>query len=345
MPKTVRKNALDKTQNPNLAALGFIKLPSPPFKQWRVTAIPPLVPDNLTPLPTADNAEVYTMEAGQEEKWQELITAVDEAKTKLDEITKDQYSAINTRLDMYATLRKLVQKSYNMEHATNAALKMYEIINKMKLFVNPESNRCLPKVNAFCNAELPGAFIIAINHYLKTTCAETKFDWVASSYLPAAATKVGNTTVLEDRYKIYAKNRSHWLMGPAPNGLPPNAAPISGDVTDPAVVNTLGNAVHQRFAEGDGATLYTSDVGIDIADADLNRQEELTSFVNYGQILTGLLSLAVGGDLVTKQFTFVTPFSRSLIALVASLFEETYITKPTTSRPANSEIYLVLLHA
>jgi len=45
--------------------------------------------------------------------------------------------------------------------------------------------------------------------------------------------------------------------------------------------------------------------------------------------------------LVTKQFTFVTPFSRSLIAIVASLFDECYITKPKTSRPTNSEVYLV----
>ena len=37
----------------------------------------------------------------------------------------------------------------------------------------------------------------------------------------------------------------------------------------------------------------------------------------------------------------MTPFSRSLIAIVASLFEETYITKPRTSRPTNSEVYLV----
>ena len=60
-----------------------------------------------------------------------------------------------------------------------------------------------------------------------------------------------------------------------------------------------------------------------------------------GQVVSGLLSLAIGGHFVTKQFTFVTPFTRSLIAIVASLFDQTYITKPKTSRPLNSEIYLV----
>jgi hypothetical protein len=188
---------------------------------------------------------------------------------------------------------------------------------------------------------LPGAFIIAINHFMKTKCVSSRFDWVASSYLPEAAMKVGNETILEDKFKIYERNRLHWLMGPAPNGLPDGEQPITGDVTDPAVINTLGNAVHQRFGENDGANLYTSDVGIDISKEKLNQQEELTAFVNLGQVLAGLLSLAVGGHFVTKQFTFVTPFSRSLIAIVASLFDETYITKPKTSRPTNSEVYLV----
>ena len=341
MPKTTRNATTDKMRKENIAALGFIKLPSPPFKKWRLNPTLTLGVENLTPVPTAGDDTVYSLEDAQEEKWRELIAAVDAAKSKLDDIPKDQYTAINPKLNMYSTLRKLVEKTYNMEHATQAALKMYEMIYQMKLLVDTNTNRCLPAANVFCNAELPGAFIIAINHFLKTKCGATKFDWVASSYFPEAAMKAGNETILEDRYKIYEKNRTHWLMGPAPNGLPPNEEPISGDIRDPAVVNAIGNAVHQRFAANDGANLYTSDVGIELTDEESNRQEELTSFLNYGQIVSGLLSLAVGGDFVTKQFTFVTPFSRSLIALIATLFTEAYITKPTTSRPSNSEIYVV----
>jgi hypothetical protein len=322
--------------------LGFKKLAAPPFKKWRVSMIPdPIQVTDLMPLPSDDSLEMIGLEPAQENSWFALRKAIDAAKTKLDIIPEETFYQINSRLDLYASLKRLVQKTYNMEHATNAALKMYELIYQMNLLTNLETETCLPTVNAFCNAELPGAFIIAINHYMKTRCLESTFDWIASSYLPDAARLVGNETVLDDKYKIYAKNRSHWLMGPMPNALPPGENILSGDVTDPVVVNALGNATHQRFREKDGATIYTSDVGTSIATAELNRQEELTSNLNYGQVLTGLLALAIGGSLVTKQFTFVTPFSRSLIALVASLFEETYITKPSTSRPGNSEIYLV----
>ena len=323
----------------NMAALGFTKLPPAPFKKWLVTAIDTIKVEDLTPVPTAANNELIALEPAQENSWFALKDKLNAAKDKLNEIPEGLFYNLTNKLDMYATLRNLVQKTYNMEHATNAALKMYEMIYQLELLM--PNGQCLPSVNVFCNAELPGAFVIAINHFMRTKCVSSDFDWVASSYLPAAAMQAGDKTILEDKYKIYEKNRLHWLMGPAPNALPEGETPVTGDVTDAAVINTLGNATHQRFSTSDGANLYTSDVGIEIEKADLNRQEELTAFVNYGQVLTGMLALALGGTLITKQFTFYTPFSRSLIAIVASLFDETYIIKPKTSRPTNSEVYLV----
>jgi DNA-directed RNA polymerase II subunit RPB2 len=338
--KGLPKNIL--TEKKKLAALGFTKLPPPPFKKWLIKSTNAILVSDLTPIPTAESTDFITLEPAQENNWFKLRDEINAAKSKLDEIPKNVYQVLSRSLDMYAKLRTIVADKYNMEHATNAALKMYELIYQMELLTDGAvggATQCLPIVQAFCNAELPGAFVIAINHFMKTKCVSSKFDWIASSYFPEAALNVGNTTILEDRYKIYERNRLHWLMGPAPNGLPEGEPPITGDVTDALVMNVLGNASHQRFAENDGANLYTSDVGKDIVDP--NKAEEETADINAGQIITGLLSLANGGHFVTKQFTFVTPFSRSLIAIVASLFEETYITKPKTSRPLNSEIYLV----
>ena len=328
-----------------LAAYGFTKLPPPAFKKWLIKSTEPIQVTDLTPIPTADSTEVIALEPTQENQWFKLNDEINKAKSQLDEIPKNIYKDLSRTLDTYAKLRNIVVEKYNMENATNAALKMYELIYQMELLTNgpvaagASANNCLPVVQAFCNAELPGAFVIAINHFMKTRCMSSQFDWIASSYFPEAALLKGDATILEDKYKIYGRNRLHWLMGPAPNGLPDGEQPITGDVTDPGVINVLGNAAHQRFADNDGANLYTSDVGKDIKDP--NRAEEETADINMGQVVSGLLSLAIGGHFVTKQFTFVTPFTRSLIAIVSSLFEETYITKPKTSRPLNSEIYLV----
>ena len=225
---------------------------------------------------------------------------------------------------------------YGFPFATNAALKMYELIYAMGLV------DCNKPIYAFCDAELPGAFIVALNHYIKTKCKNTApfFDWVGSSYYPESAAKVGDTTILGDKYGLYANNRAHWLMGPPPNALPRDSPESTGDLTNKISVQILSSAVHARFKQNKGATLATGDAGIDVS-ADYTNQENSTALLNYGQVLAAIMSLAPGGNLVTKQYTFNTPFNRSLIALMAYLFEEAYITKPVTSRPANSEIYLV----
>ena len=325
------------TKVENKLEKGFTKLVQPFFLKWLLPKTAGDIVSSLVPINQLDgSANVPSAEL--EKPWLEMMTRLNSAKSLLDSIPKDAYIKINQTLDLYRNLRDLLSRKYNMYNATNASLKMYEMLMQMKLVdcATLEDNA----LNSFSNAELPGAFIIAINHYLKTKCPGKKFNWLGSSYFPAAAAATGNFTILEDKFKLYANNRDRWLMGPRPNALPKGMDDITGDVSDPNTVISLGIGVKSRFLNTSGAVLYTSDIGIDVT-KDYAGQEENTSNLNYGQIISGLLSLAPGGNFVTKQYTFFTPFSRSLIALVAGFFDETYITKPATSRPGNSEIYLI----
>jgi cap2 methyltransferase len=278
----------------------------------------------------------------EKDPFAEIAAAVAAAKARLDTIPAKDFEPLMRAVDLYAGLKRRVRADYGLLISTNASLKMYELAVQMRLIACETG----PPVNirAFCNAELPGAFIAAINHYARTMCPAAGLDWVGSSYYPEAAAASGDTTILGDQYGLYANNRDRWLMGPAPNAMPAGEPPISGDLTSADVVAALADAVHARFGHqgsaDTGASLYTSDAGIDVS-ADFNRQEELTALLNYGQVLCGVLALAPGGHLVTKQYTFLTPFSRSLIALLAALFDELSVVKPLTSRPANSETYIV----
>jgi hypothetical protein len=125
-------------------------------------------------------------------------------------------------------------------------------------------------------------------------------------------------------------------MGPKPNAMIEEKT-TTGDLTKTETITALFNNV---LAKWNGATLYTADAGLDVSD-DYNSQEQATSLLNYGQCITGVMSLAAGGNFVTKQYTFFSQFNRSLIAVLASMFETFYVVKPVTSKPANSEIYLV----
>jgi hypothetical protein len=213
---------------------------------------------------------------------------------------------------------------------------MYELIEEMKLI------DCRSPIRAFCDAELPGAFIVTINHFVKTVCpTKPDFDWIGSSFFPEDAAKKGDFTILGDeKYGFYNNNRQNWLMGPRPNAMPVGMPDITGDLMNAGVIKTISEAVHTRFKSTGGATLATGDAGTDVSE-DYSNQEKSTALLNYGQVLAAILSLAPDGHLVTKQYTFMSQFNRSLIALVSYLFDEAYVVKPVTSRPANSEIYIV----
>ena len=375
------------------------KLTQQAFLKWQVPPLHVLEPAELLPPPLARAAAPAALDP-----FVELSCALTVAKTRLDDIPEKDFDTLMRAVDLYAGLKRTLRTDYGMTVSTNASLKMYELIIQMRLLVSETG--AMRRVRAFCNAEFPGAFIVAINHYVRTMCPQTEFDWLGSSYYPDDAVASGDNTILGDNYGFYAFNRDHWLMGPAPNALSPGEGPdatgedpdatgedaaaatvedaaaatvedaaaatdkevatgedaageeaaataskyLTGDLMDADVVAALAAAVHARFgadgvafgtdAVASGASLYTSDAGIDVG-GDFNRQEELTALLNYGQVLCGVLALAPGGHLVTKQYTFFTPFSRSLIALLAALFDELYIVKPLTSRPSNSEIYLV----
>ena len=316
---------------------GFNKLVQPFFLKWLVPKTAGDVISSMVPLNELDGSG-NVPSAELEKPWLDMRDRLNAAKSLLDTIPKESYIKINQTLDLYRNLRDLMSRTYKMFNATNASLKMYEMIMQMKLV--DCSTLTDNALNSFSNAELPGAFIIAINHYLKSKCPGKQFNWLGSSYFPEAAAATGDFTILEDKFKLYANNRDRWLMGPRPNALPEGLDDITGDVRDPNTVISLGIGVKSRFLNTSGAVLYTSDIGIDVT-KDYAGQEENTSNLNYGQIISGLLALAPGGNFVTKQYTFFTPFSRSLIAIVSGFFEETYIAKPATSRPGNSEIYLI----
>lgn len=112
--------------------------------------------------------------------------------------------------------KKIDKVSYlNNDIYYNRFLKCYEILHYFKL-INLDNN----KLKTFHICEIPGAFILAINHYIKTkTTNKIDFDWNAQSLNPW--TTKDKTKFLPDQYGLVRKykNRYHWGTG-------------SGDITD-----------------------------------------------------------------------------------------------------------------
>ncbi|KOB77085.1 S-adenosyl-L-methionine-dependent methyltransferase ftsjd2 [Operophtera brumata] len=72
-----------------------------------------------------------------------------------------------------------------------------------------------------------------------------------------------------------------------------------------------------------------------------NLQEVLSKQLYLCQCLAALMLVRTGGHFVVKLFDVFTPFSVGLIYIMYRCFDKVCIHKPVTSRPANSERYLI----
>lgn len=94
--------------------------------------------------------------------------------------------------------------------------------------------------------------------------------------------------------------------------------------------------------------LVMADGGFDLEDnADktlIHRQEFLSSRLLLTQALIGVAVTKMNGNFVLKVFDTVTTFSAHVLFILSQCFETIRIFKPLSSRPANSERYVICMN-
>lgn len=290
---------------------------------------PKLTPRKLLEVPVEVGEELqlsnkvkpYTIEA-----MISLKERLNEAKSRMDKLPQDDYvahSKVLLCLRMTTALRSWIAREMNGQYVTRAWIKYYELYRYYGLI--PDGG-----VRAFCNAELPGASICALNHYMKTIRRGDSFDWRASSLVPEEFEAIG-AKALGDNYGLWEYNRDKWLMTTEEGAKYVN----NGDATS---IDNLHDW-ERRLADF-GVNLYSHDAGIDVSD-DYSMQEEKNARLHLGCALAGLLTLVPGGNFIAKQYTFFETLSINLILIYSKCFAEFFICKPMSSGQSNSEIYLV----
>lgn len=238
--------------------------------------------------------------------------------------------------DTYKPLMWSLRDDYRAQHVTNAWMKYYEMYIEFDLV--PPRGRYV----AFFNAELPGAAVCAFNHYVKTKRRDLAAEWYGASIVPNHESDQDTSTVLGDKYGIYKHNTARWLM---------HFDPPAGEYNNNGDATLFENLVNYEARVGPnspvgGVDLYSHDAGIDVTGTDahglqFNRQEQLNGKIHFGCAMAGLMTLKIGGAFIAKQYTALETYSWNLIIIYASMFEKFYLSKPLTSRPYNSEMYLV----
>ncbi|CAF3536035.1 unnamed protein product [Rotaria sordida] len=112
-----------------------------------------------------------------------------------------------------------------------------------------------------------------------------------------------------------------------------------GDIFKSENIDALQNYVN-KCTKLNGVHIVMADGGFSVEGQE-NIQEILSKQLYLCQFLTALSILRPGGHFVCKLFDLFTPFSVGLIYLMYRTFNQISIHKPVTSRPANSERYII----
>lgn len=86
--------------------------------------------------------------------------------------------------------------------------------------------------------------------------------------------------------------------------------------------------------------IVTGDGGFDFS-LDFNKQEILSYRLILCEIITALYVQKIGGKFICKTFDLYTVATLKLLFFIACFYDEVNIYKPLTSRPANSEKYII----
>jgi 23S rRNA U2552 (ribose-2'-O)-methylase RlmE/FtsJ len=196
--------------------------------------------------------------------------------------------------------------------------KMIEMLDVLKFF--PGLSKQLQKVRSAHVAEGPGGFIEA---FLEMAGKERR--QVASSHA-ITLKPTDNHTPGWRRATHFLQRHKEVILEFGIDG--------TGDIYQ------KGNQEAFIKAVGRPVQLFTADGGFDFS-LDYSLQEKKIYHLLVCSALIGLQVLSQGGHFVLKLFDIQSQHTQILIALIGSCFKEWCLYKPSTSRPCNSERYLL----
>lgn len=241
----------------------------------------------------------------------DIVKKVINAKTVFDNLDAVEICRARTRCNPYETIRGAF-------FLNRAAVKMANIDRACNfMFTNPEN---LEKNELLYFADVcagPGGF----SEYVLW-----RKKWHAKGF--------GLTLKGENDFKL-----SEFHAAPCETFHPYYGPQNTGDVYDPANQDAFKNLI-MTHTHGKGVHFMMSDGGFSVKGQE-NIQEILSKQLYLCQCLIALMIVKVKGHFVTKLFDVFTPFSAGLVYLMYRCFDEICIFKPNSSRPANSERYLI----
>ena len=201
---------------------------------------------------------------------------------------------------------------------SRAYFKMIELINTFNIGIDSSH-----PIRSFHLAEGPGGFIEAVAKL--RMCRE-------DSYIGMTLLDTTNYTNNDSHIPGWKKTDS--FLREFKNVKIENGIDGTGNIL------SFNNFVYIHETYGSSMDLITADGGFDFSDDFENQELNMVPLI-YGQIIYALCMQKQGGCFVLKIFDIFMQQTVDMMALLSSMYQQVYITKPNTSRYANSEKYIV----
>lgn len=196
----------------------------------------------------------------------------------------------------------------NYKPVSRSFFKLIEINTKFKIINSNE------KINIGCLAEAPGGFIEAI--YYK---------------YPQNNINIYGISIYPNKYTVPNWNKLYKNI---------KKKNIKLDYGNLYKIEVIKKYILQF--KNNKASLVTADGGFDFS-KNFNNQEIDSHKIIFNEILIAILILKNNGNFVCKIFDIFNIMTVQIIYLLNTLFNKVNIYKPSTSRSANSEKYLVCI--
>jgi len=236
-------------------------------------------------------------------------------KIKIHEKEWDVYKKYTNPYEYLNTIVPNRKKSISKyKPISRSYFKMIELVKTFKLFEYKKE-----KITTFHLAEGPGGFIEAVCE-LRNNLNDRYYGM----------------TILDDsdEMNVPGWKKSQQFLFENPNVVLENGADNTGNILH------IENFLYCKEKYGSSMEFITADGGFDFS-LDFNKQEVNISKLLFAQIAFALCMQKKEGSFVLKIFDSFMPQTIDLLYILASFYEKVYITKPQTSRFANSEKYIV----
>jgi len=243
----------------------------------------------------------------------ELHKMVLNYKKKIDNNEK-KWDKTKIYTNLYEPLSVNKRKAITFyEPVSRAYFKLWEILTDINLIKTEKKI-----YNIACLCEAPGGFLECLINFRKKDF-NGRFD------------KYYCMTLKSTKYKIPELNK---------NILKKKNIYLSYGLDNTGNIYNLKNILYFCKNKLNKIDIVTADGGFDYSQ-DFNNQEPASFRLIFCEIICAITICKKGGHFILKFFDIFTNFSLQILYFLNTLFEIVIITKPHTSRPANSEKYLI----